>query len=286
MPSVQVIDLNPSPRTEATSLEQTLSAFSKRQRENQVEAQETDALRQIYGKYKEDGRLLDDAIMDIQTRPGISPTTRVNSINQLLNMQKHNAQLQKDALKQQKAVEQETRKQAEANVKIEEENNAVEALKKGGATDLDVELYKASPVGGKTKVIESVIEKGQRETQPPGFENPDVEDYDKGLTPRERVKRQDDRFKLQTPLVNKNSESLNALENEGMSIDLLDELTDSGKVGEGLHKLNINPKTGDLIIPQVGTPEEQLFVKTVNDFTVKAKDSLAYCLAISPKILR
>ncbi len=273
MPSVQVIDLNPSPRTEATPLEQTLSAFSKRQRENQVEAQETDALRQIYGKYKEDGRLLDDAIMDIQTRPGISPTTRVNSINQLLNMQKHNAQLQKDALKQQKAVEQETRKQAEANAKIEEENNAVEALKKGGATDLDVELYKASPVGGKTKVIESVIEKGQRETQPPGFENPDVEDYDKGLTPRERVKRQDDRFKLQTPLVNKNSESLNALENEGMSIDLLDELTDSGKVGEGLHKLNINPKTGDLIIPQVGTPEEQLFVKTVNDFTVKAKDS-------------
>ncbi len=71
----------------------------------------------------------------------------------------------------------------------------------------------------------------------------------------------------------KNSESLHGLETENLSIGLLQELDETGKVGQGLQKLNINPKTGDLFLPQAATPEEQLFVKTVNDFTVKAKDS-------------
>ncbi len=273
MPQAQVIDLTPSPRTEATSLERTVSSFAQQNRKNQVEKQESDALRDIYSQYQNDGQNLEKTIKDIQTRPGISPTTRVNTIDQLLKFQQHNATLQKQAAKQIQESEKVQAKKAEEAAKIADEQKAVDALKAGGASDLDVELYKASPVGGKTKVIGSVIEKGQRATQPAGFENPDIVDHDKGLTPQERVKRQDDRFRIQTPLVNKNSEMLHSLESEGMSIDLLEELTASGKVGEGLHKLNINPKTGDLIIPQLGTPEEQLFVKTVNDFTVKAKDS-------------
>ncbi len=97
MPSAQVIDLNPGPRTEQTSLEKTLSGFSKRHRENQIDTQETDALREIYDQYKKEGGMLEDALIAVQTRPGLSPTTRVNSVKQIMEFQKHNNELQKKA---------------------------------------------------------------------------------------------------------------------------------------------------------------------------------------------
>src|SRR6188508_3337608 len=97
MPSAQIIDLNPNARTELTSLEKTLGGFSKRMRENQIEKQETDALREIYSQYQEDGKNLEKTIQDIQTKPGISPTTRVNTVKQLMDFQKHNGELQKKA---------------------------------------------------------------------------------------------------------------------------------------------------------------------------------------------
>lgn len=108
MPQLQTVDLNPLPRTEKTHLEKTLEGFSNRHRENQIDQQDADALRDIYGKYQKDGENLQEAIMAIQTRPGISPTTRVNSINQLLEMEKFNTQrtkkAQDDAEKAQKKV--------------------------------------------------------------------------------------------------------------------------------------------------------------------------------------
>lgn len=97
MPQLQVVDLNPLPRTEETTLEKTLQGFSKRHRENQIDQQDTDALRDIYGKYQRDGQNIEEAIMAVQTRPGISPTTRVNSVNQLLQMQKFNNERTKKA---------------------------------------------------------------------------------------------------------------------------------------------------------------------------------------------
>ncbi len=133
-------------------------------------------------------------------------------------------------------------------------------------------LYDAAPVGGKTKIVGDILESNQR-SQKPAELGSDLKDYDTGLTPSERVKRQDQRYTTQTPLLNKNSTLIHGLENEGLSIGLLNELNESGLVGQGAHNLNINPKTGELLIPKAATPEEQLFVKTVNDFTVKAKDS-------------
>ena len=44
-------------------------------------------------------------------------------------------------------------------------------------------------------------------------------------------------------------------------------------MGQGLQSLNVNPFTGSLIIPSQASPEEQTYVKIINDFTVKAKDS-------------
>ena len=114
MPSAQVIDLNPNPRTELTPLEKTLSSFSKRNRQLQVEEQESDALRSIYEQYKQDGSNLQDTLMEIQTRPGISPTTRVNTIKQLTEFQKHNSEIQnkiqKEAAKKAKVADLEKRR--------------------------------------------------------------------------------------------------------------------------------------------------------------------------------
>lgn len=100
MPSAQVIDLNPNPRTELTPLEKTLGGFSKRMRENQVEQDESDALKEIYSQYQADGKNLERTIQEISTKPGISPTTRVNTVKQLMEFQKHNTELQKQAKKE------------------------------------------------------------------------------------------------------------------------------------------------------------------------------------------
>lgn len=99
MPQLQVVDLNPSPRTETTPLEKTLSSFANRYNENRKEQRESDALTQIYDEFKQDGDNLSNTLKAIQTRPGISPTTRVNTVNQLLKFQEHNANLQKTAAK-------------------------------------------------------------------------------------------------------------------------------------------------------------------------------------------
>jgi len=96
MPSAQIIDLNPEGET---SLQKTLSSFSNRMRQNQLEKQENDALKEIYSQYQQDGQNLERTIQAIQTRQGISPTTKVNTINQLLQFQKHNQQLQRQAVK-------------------------------------------------------------------------------------------------------------------------------------------------------------------------------------------
>lgn len=240
-------------------LGETLKSFIGDRTEKLKESQESDALQDIYKQYEQDGKNLEKTIFDIQSRPGISPTTRVNTVKQLMEFKEHNREIQK--------------KIVDAQAKEQEKTATRNALKEAGATAEDIALYESSPVGGQTEIVKSIVERNQRKQMPPGLQNEDVEDYDIGLTAKERVKRQDARFTLQTPIVNKNSETLSALENEGLSIKLLGELNESDKVGQGLNKLNINPKTGDLFIPQLATPEEQLFVKTVNDFTVKAKDS-------------
>ncbi len=97
MPQAQVINLNPPPRTETTPLEKTLSAFANKSLQNHYEQKETDALRQIYDEYQRDGQNLEKTLMDIQTKPGLSPTMRVNTVKQLMAFQEHNANLQKMA---------------------------------------------------------------------------------------------------------------------------------------------------------------------------------------------
>jgi len=113
MPSAQVIDLNPGPRGPATPLEKTLSAFASRNTADRADARETDALREIYDQYQQDGSNLEATIKGIQTKPGLSPTTRVNTVKQLLDFQEHNGKLQKKAQEDAEKAEKKLRNQAQ-----------------------------------------------------------------------------------------------------------------------------------------------------------------------------
>lgn len=141
------------------------------------------------------------------------------------------------------------------------------------------DIFDAAPEGGKTEIIKHLMENEQRTKgldqklgSEEGQEKPSMKtiDYDKGLTPKERVARQEHRYDKNLPLYQTSQEKVAALEHEKDSLGTLAEL--SPKIG-GWQRVNINPQTGSLIIPALASPEAQRFVKTVNDFTVNAKDS-------------
>jgi hypothetical protein len=100
MPSAQVIDVNPNPRTQLTSLEKTLGAFSARNRQNQVQQAESDALSEIYRKYQNEGSQIEDVIFKINQDINISPSMKVQAANQAVQMGKINAELQRQAAKE------------------------------------------------------------------------------------------------------------------------------------------------------------------------------------------
>lgn len=148
------------------------------------------------------------------------------------------------------------------------------------------DLWKTSTEGGKTKLLQNLLENEQRSQGlnqqlgnqdqqneiPEEIKKPDfkVIDYDKGTTPKERVTRQNTRYEKALPLIQASQTKLHALDTIGEEIGILQEL--SPQIG-GWERLNIDPKTGDLIIPALASPESQQFAKTINDFTRQAKDS-------------
>lgn len=94
MPAAQVINLN-GPRDEPTALQRTADSFSQRFLENKERQRESDALKEIYGKYQNDAQMLEKSMIDIQTSTELSPTAKVTYANQNLNVQKMNQQVQK-----------------------------------------------------------------------------------------------------------------------------------------------------------------------------------------------
>lgn len=259
MPQIQMIDSTPR-KQEPTGVQEFFSKLASSYKEKQDEDTIGNILAE-YGQNMEDARAYQTALNRLQRAP-ISPIRKAQEIK---------------TLQDQERVLIERDKALNARFKHQQELRDVElgeqTLKNAGASQQQIDLYKAAPTGGKTEVIKNVLEDIQRNQSPEGTVSPELEDFDKGLTAKERVKRQDARYTAQSPILLKNSEAIHGLENENMSLGLLNELDQTGKIGQNFHKLNINPKTGELVIPQLGTPEEQLFVKTVNDFTVKAKES-------------
>jgi len=105
-----------------------------------------------------------------------------------------------------------------------------------------------------------------------GFEFPEF-DLFPGHTPREKVQAQRDLSKDNAKEFNETRNKLSSLNGEGRAISQLERINKNGKLPKGLGRFNVNWETGELRIPALANAQTQLFVKTINDFTVKAKDS-------------
>ncbi len=162
MPQLQVVDLNPSPRTETTPLEKTLSSFANRYTENRREQQESDALSEIYEQYKQDGDNLGNTIKSIQTKPGLSPTTRVNTINQLLKFQEHNTRLQNTAAKN---LETQAKAQAAADKAAADKAEKEKKAEDRRAQLADIELKRGLEKGS-LAAYEDNVPLAERTTRP------------------------------------------------------------------------------------------------------------------------
>lgn len=115
MPAAQVINLN-APEGEPSALKRTADSFSQRFMENKERQRESDALKEIYEMYQDDSQMLQKSNIAIQKSIELSPTTKVNTVNQNLQMQKYNQQLQNEALKR---LEKEKKEQDK--IKIEQD---------------------------------------------------------------------------------------------------------------------------------------------------------------------
>ncbi|MFQ5685098.1 MAG: hypothetical protein ACE5GV_00410 [Candidatus Scalindua sp.] len=149
------------------------------------------------------------------------------------------------------------------------------------------ELFQAVGPGGQTEVVRTAIDQLQRQgghdKVEPTTQNADVEpnidaqmpvvNNFEGLTPKEKVSRQSEFFKTNLPFIRENQKKLKSAAREGRSIEQLKRLNEGDKLPKGIGRFNVDFKKGELRIPAFANPETQLFVKTINEFVRKARDS-------------
>jgi len=151
-------------------------------------------------------------------------------------------------------------------------------LKKGFPPQI-AEVWGELSEGGKTKFAELFMDEVQRnlggqdsiEIEEAKMASPQVREM--GLTPKESVAREEKRYDKNLPLFQEHEKKRRALETENLKIDQLQRLNQTDALPQGLGRINVNFKTGELLLPAAATPETQLFVKTINDFLAGAKDT-------------
>ncbi len=309
MPSAQVINLNPPPRTEETTLEKTLGAFTDKYTANRERKKESDALKAIYEQHKDDGENLFNTIKDVETSVDIGPTARVNTVKQLMEMQKYNFQLQKKAAQD---LEKAERKSGKKELSPDERQARKDRLiAQGFPEDEADEFIDASPgvqqtiwrnhneekarkirqnqVKGQPKSTDNGII-GTGQTVPEGelgVENslsneaepidedawPDIPAPVK-MTPSEEVKWGNQNQKENNKLLGETRQKTTANRGIGIRLNRLASLSD--KVPDDIGRLVVNPETGEpypaATLLKLGVNKEtQDYVKTLNDFLIDAK---------------
>jgi hypothetical protein len=153
----------------------------------------------------------------------------------------------------------------------------------------NAELWAQLTTGGQTEMAKLLIDEIARgqygegvgrsqeevtvsEDEVKEFKFPKVDVFE-DRTHKERVQLKSQLLKDNNAEYKAVSEGLKKTDNEIMRYDQLERLNESGKLPKGLGRLNINWTTGDIRVPALANPETQLFVKTINDFTVAAKDT-------------
>lgn len=143
-------------------------------------------------------------------------------------------------------------------------------------------LMAVATTGGQTEVLKEALEEMKRGqpsflseqmTRGPEGEEIQEEDIDVGLTPQERIKREEGRFTRQGEKYAEIGQKTEGFGQEQMRLQRLQELNEAGNLPKGLGRLNVNLKSGELILPFGGSADSQEFVKIVNDFLSGAKNT-------------
>jgi hypothetical protein len=114
---------------------------------------------------------------------------------------------------------------------------------------------------------------GQTQPAEGAFQFPKVDPF-AGITPKERVGRQAELYKDNVKFYTEGTANYKGKQSEERSVKQLQNLNDSGKLPKGLTKsLNVDWTTGELRVPSAANAETQLFIKTINEFVRKARDS-------------
>lgn len=179
------------------------------------------------------------------------------------------------------------------NQQIEESQSAFE--EQGYPSEL-ARLAAVATTGGQTEILKHLLEMQQRGT--PLFEKfeeikeagPHREKFEElqekvpggeklelseevGLTPKERVKREGERFQKQGEKYSELTQKVEKLDQEKIRIQRLQELNERENLPKGLGRVNVNLKSGELVLPFGATPDSQEFIKIVNDFLSGAKET-------------
>lgn len=158
--------------------------------------------------------------------------------------------------------------------------NVWQATGQGERTNLTRAALEAASRGQDVRKLfdqipEGALPNGQSGNTQSGF--PEYKLNTQGMTPKERIGYQSELRKANSPLRQAASAKVRSVDSELKSLNLLDNLNNSGKLPEGLGRLIINPKTKQPYAAAELTgkinPETQRFIKTINDFTTKAKDT-------------
>lgn len=197
-----------------------------------------------------------------------------------------------------------------SGIGLEKKDEFVEALTGIGMPEEQAEreasLYLAFPTGARTeygKMIIDRLQRGQITDQfpfteitedmverrvEPSKEGPrvvrePVKEYKfpnvskevfQDRTPKERAQFKGELLKSNAAKYQEAYEGVQAAEDELFRFNQMNELNQTGRLPEGLQAFaNVNWATGEVRIPRLSTPEAQAYVKLVNDFTTKAKDS-------------
>jgi hypothetical protein len=175
---------------------------------------------------------------------------------------------------------------------FEDASNRKTLEKNFGPTFADI--YEAAPVGGRTELIknalharergvdlekvlgpqkENLIQKAKKEKEMPE-RFPEVNEFE-GLTKKEEFSLKKDFRKENKDIFKDSTDKLAGYKSEQRLLNILDEL--NPELPEGLERMVINPSTGEPYalaqLTGVVPPKVQRFVKTVNDFTTKAKET-------------
>tara|TARA_R110002096_G_scaffold48903_5_gene129392 strand:+ start:75 stop:1376 length:1302 start_codon:yes stop_codon:yes gene_type:complete len=149
---------------------------------------------------------------------------------------------------------------------------------KSPAQDLNARLQKQGPVFGEP--VEELFQEGEDQLSPQAqpeqgqadYQLPELTPYE-GMTPTEAVKHKQFLMKENNPLIQENNKKVKSLKDEDRMIKQMMRLDATDKLPSGAGRLNVSVKDGKLNLPAGANAETQTYVKMINDWTTKAKES-------------